>query len=302
MARTSYEALPRAVRAAVDALLGSAVVRAATQPGGWSPGAAARVVCADGTRAFVKAVSSEPNAQTPDMHRREAVVTAALPASLGSPRLVGAYDDGTWVALVLDDVEGRRPVLPADLPAVLAALDRLAGMAAPVGLASAADALEGDFGGWEVLSEAPAAQLTPWQRRHLPALLALEARWPAAATGDRLLHLDLRTDNMLLRPDGSVALVDWPWAAAGAPVFDLVGMLPSAVLDGAGDPDRLLLSTVTGRSADPEDVTCLVAAFTGRMVEHAQRHALPGLVGLREFQAAQGRVAEDWLRARTGWT
>jgi len=123
-----------------------------------------------------------------------------------------------------------------------------------------------------------------------------------AASGDRLLHLDLRTDNMLLRPDGSVALVDWPWAAAGAPVFDLVGMLPSAVLDGAGDPDRLLLSTGTGRCAAPEDVTCLVAAFAGRMVEHGQRPAPPGLRGIREFQQAQGRVAEDWLRARTGWS
>jgi len=147
VARTAYEALPQAVRDAVDGLLGSAVVRASTQPGGWSPGAAARVVCADGTRAFVKAVSAESNAESPELHRREAVVTADLPAALGSPRLIGCWDDGTWVALVLEDVEGRQPVLPDDLPAVLAALDRLAGVAAPVGLASAAVALEGDFGG-----------------------------------------------------------------------------------------------------------------------------------------------------------
>jgi hypothetical protein len=39
--------------------LGSRVVSAVTQPGGFSPGAAARLVLADGRRAFAKAVAMQ---------------------------------------------------------------------------------------------------------------------------------------------------------------------------------------------------------------------------------------------------
>src|SRR4051794_40969622 len=110
--RLPYEALPERVRGWVDERLGSRVVGAETQVGGFSPGVAARVVCADATRAFVKAVSSEANSESPDMHRREAKITAALPEAAPAPRLLASYDDGTWVALLLQDVEGRHPHLP----------------------------------------------------------------------------------------------------------------------------------------------------------------------------------------------
>lgn len=300
MPRPAYEELPPAVRSAVEDVLGCPVVEAQSQVGGWSPGVAARVVGADGGRAFVKAVSSDVDPFTPEMHRREAVVTGQLPAALGSPRLIGSYDDGTWVALVLEDVEGRTPELPQDLAAVLAALDRLADVAAPAGLTPVAEALTGDFGGWRRLAEG-GADLDPWAAQHLDDLVALEDAWPRAASGDRLLHLDVRTDNMLLRDDGTVVLVDWPWAAAGAPLLDVVCLLPSAVLCGATDPERLLAQTAAGRAADPDAVTSLVAAFTGRMEEHARRPAPPALPGIREFQAAQATTARQWLQERTGW-
>jgi aminoglycoside phosphotransferase (APT) family kinase protein len=289
MTRPAYEQLPAAVRAAVDRVLGSPVAQARSQTGGWSPGVAARVVAADGRRAFVKAVSGEVNAFSSGMHRREAVVAAQLPVALGSPRLLGSYDDGDWVALVLEDVEGREPVLPEDLPAVLAAVDRLAEVPAPEGLRPAADELGDDFGGWRRLAES-GTRLDEWAGEHLDQLVALEDPWPAATAGDRLVHLDLRTDNMLLRPDGTVALVDWPWAAASHPVLDVVCLLPSVLLQGAQDPDALLRSTTAGRQADPDQVTCLVAAFAGRMEEHARRPAPGDMPAVRAFQAAQAGV------------
>lgn len=302
MPRPAYDTLPASVRAAVDGVLGSPVVHARTQAGGWSPGVAARVRCADGTAGFVKAVSAEVDPFTPGLHRREAEVVRALPAAVGSPRLLGGYDDGTWVALVLEDVEGMAPVLPRDLPAVLRALDRLAAVAAPEGLRPADEELAGDFGGWARLAAAGADRLTDWQQRHLDRLVELESRWPQACAGDRLLHLDVRTDNVLLRADGEAVLVDWPWAAAGDPVLDVVAFLPSAVLSGGGDPERLLQRTSAGRRADRDVVTCLVAAFCGRVEEHARRPPPPALPGVRAFQAAQGVAAGAWLRQRTGWT
>ena len=297
MGRPAYERLPAEVRAFVEQVLGSPVVTAEDQAGGWSPGVAARVRGGDGSRAFVKAVSSQVDSFTPGMHRREAVVTARLPRSLGSPALLASYDREPWVALVLEDVEGREPVLPDDLPAVLAALERLALVAAPEGLVPAAEELAGDFGGWRRLAEA-GRPVDAWADAHLDRLVDLEDGWPEAAAGDRLLHLDLRTDNMLLAADGEVALVDWPWAAAGHPVLDLVGFLQSAVLSGAPDPEQLLLSTAVGRASDPDRVTCLVAAVAGRMEEHVRRPPPPALPGLRAFQAAQARVSRDWLQQR----
>ncbi len=48
--RAPYAAMPAHVRAWVDRTLGSPVVETADQVGGFSPGCATRVRCADGTR------------------------------------------------------------------------------------------------------------------------------------------------------------------------------------------------------------------------------------------------------------
>ena len=69
--RLTYDAVPAAVRAWVEEQLGSPVVATAEQVGGMSPGCATRLTCADGTRAFVKAVGAELNPDTPGLFRRE---------------------------------------------------------------------------------------------------------------------------------------------------------------------------------------------------------------------------------------
>ncbi|MDT7572389.1 MAG: hypothetical protein QOE05_2563 [Actinomycetota bacterium] len=304
MARPPYDALPVGVRAWADGVLESPVCSWSSESGGFSPGVAARVSCADGTRAFLKAVSADVNPVSPEMHRTEAKVTAALPIELGSPRLIASYDDGTWVALLLEQVDGRRPHTPwrpAELAAALRALDRLSEVPALPGLPTAEGVLGEEFTGWRQMLAAPPDDLVPWQVAHLDELAALEAGWVEAGAGDRLLHLDARGDNMLVRPDGEIVLVDWPWAAAGDPVLDLIGFLPSAMLDGIDDPEAVLQASAAGRAASPEAVTSLLAAFLG-MMEWARRcPPPPGIETVRAFQAAQARVAGDWLLRRTGW-
>ncbi len=146
------------MRAGVGDVLGAPVVRADSQAGGFSPGSADRVVTATGRRAFVKAVGPEPNAHSPQLHRREGRISAALPPSLPVPRLLGTVDDGGWVALVLEEVDGHQPALPwrpADVAAVLDALAALAAGATPCpvpDLPAAADALREDFAGFERLA------------------------------------------------------------------------------------------------------------------------------------------------------
>ena len=304
MPRPPYDALPESIRAWADGLLGSPVVSFGSESGGFSPGVAARLRCCDGTRAFLKAVSSEANPRTPDMHRTEAAVTARLPSSLGCPRLLGSYDDGTWVALLLEEVDGRSPTVPwqpDELAAALRALDRLAEVPALPGLPTVLDVLGDELTGWRSLAADPPADLAPWQLAHLDELVAYESAWPEAAAGEQLVHLDARGDNMLIRADGEVVLVDWPWAAAGNPLFDTVGFVPSAMLDGATDPQAVLLATAAGRAAEPEAVTSLLAAFTGLMEWARRQPPPPGLDTVRAFQTAQARTSGQWLLERTGW-
>jgi hypothetical protein len=128
--RLPYEGVPARVRAWVEETLGSAVVATAEQVGGMSPGCATRLTCADGTRAFVKAVGVERNPDTPGLFRREIAVLTALGRHELWARLLASWDDGDWVALLIEDVEGTHPDFTddTDLDAVLAATDRLTGV------------------------------------------------------------------------------------------------------------------------------------------------------------------------------
>jgi len=100
---------------------------------------------------------------------------------------------------------------------------------------------------------------------------------------------------------GDVVFVDWPHAAVGSPVFDVVAWAPSVVLEGGPPPEELLARHVAPVTVDPDVVTVLLAAVAGFFVERSFRPPPPGLPTIRAFQAAQGGVALEWLRRRTGW-
>jgi hypothetical protein len=75
------------VRTKIERACGAPVVQAATAPGGFSPGLAARIVCADGRRWFVKAASGQVNPDTPRLHRQEARILGDLDPLIRSGRL-----------------------------------------------------------------------------------------------------------------------------------------------------------------------------------------------------------------------
>jgi aminoglycoside phosphotransferase (APT) family kinase protein len=275
-------------------------------PGGFSPGATS-VLEWPGRTIFVKAVGPELNPESPGMHRREAVVSAALPQSPRVPRYLGCYDDGAWVALAFEAVDGRPPRHPWVVAEFDAVMDALSAMhaeltpsptSAPGTLAAYAAHL---FGGWKALaSHAVPAALDGWAARHLDRLAELESGWPEACAGSTLVHGDIRSDNVLLA-GARVVFVDWPHAAVGNPAFDAVAWAPSVVLEGGPAPEELLSRHRPSQRADPESVTVLLAAITGFFVAGSFKPPPPGLPTLRAFQASQGAVALDWLRRRTGW-
>lgn len=310
-ARIPWSELPERIRAEVERRLGSPVVTARTQDGGFSPGVAARLTLADGGRAFVKAVSPERNAITPSVYRREARIVAAIPTEAPVPRLLWTLDDDSdgWVVLAFEDVDGRQPTLPwraNELDLVLAAMAALAADLTPSPLrpplvADAAEAFgAADDLSWASLVAAPNPALDEWSARHLQRLAALEASAGEAARGDTLQHFDIRADNLLISADG-VRIVDWPHAHIGQPWLDLIWFAPSVTMQGGPLPEDLVRRYPPARDADAGALDAVVAAVAAYFTAGSLLPPLPGLPTLRAFQAAQAEVARAWVAARTGW-
>ncbi|GLY17226.1 hypothetical protein Kisp01_42410 [Kineosporia sp. NBRC 101677] len=296
--------LPAHVRDEVAAWFGTPVVGEQSQPGGFSPGVASRLQLADGRRVFVKVVGTSRNPDAPHFHRREAQVLDYLPTSVQAPRLLNFYDDGDWVALVIEDVEGRPPRLPwqaEELARVMAALERMAEdltPAPPAATRAFADVIARKLSGWREFRDCEHLVPDPWAREHLESLIALEARAPAAARGSTLLHADLRDDNLLITADGEVVVVDWPHAAVGAAWCDFLLFLPSAAAFGGVAPGSAWAQFGPARAAAPDDVNAVLAAVTGFFLHQASLPAPQNLPTLRAFQRAQGHAALGWLRER----
>jgi len=305
--RVAWEDVPAPVRSAIEDECGSPVATARTQPGGFSPGVAARVVCADQARYFIKAASGEVNPDTPRLHRQEGEILAALDPLIAArhlpiPRLRAVVERDPWLALILEDVEGRHPAEPwqaGDLARVVAAIDQLGESLtpSPICVPSVGDKFGGDFTGWRTLARSPEQDgLDPWSRARLSDLAALEATWAAHAAGDTLLHADVRADNLLLARD-RVMVVDWPHACLGAPVVDLVLFAPSVAMQDGPEPAGLLALSSLNRDVDPQSLAAVVCAVAGYFTHRGLQPPPPGLPTVRAFQAAQGVVARRWLAA-----
>lgn len=301
-----WEDVPGDVRAAMEERMGAPVVDAVTQPYGFSPGVAARLRLADGRRVFVKAVSEAANPDTPEIHRREARVLAALPPHAPAPRLLWTYDGQGWVALGLEDIEGRHPQEPwtrDDLDLVLRCLRTMRADLTPAPFVTeegAPDWFRTTVNGWQLAHARGEQRLDPWALRYLERLARLESRAPAAAAGDTLLHCDMRADNLLIAGD-RVYVLDWPWARAGAWWIDAAGMAPSVAMQGGPAPAEFLAGLDVG-AVPAEALDAAVCTIAGYFVVRALEPPPPGLPTVRAFQAAQGRVALAWLRERTGWS
>jgi hypothetical protein len=294
--RLPYEKLPARLQAWVDRSLGSTVVSAATQRGGFSPGVAARLVTGSGRRAFIKAVGSELNPKTPDLFRNEIAAMQGLAAhSLPyTPFLYDVYDDGDWVALLLEDIEGYMPPHPwhpHDAARVLDALEDLTEALQPSPWPDAPVAAvrsEEFLSRWDnVIADGLAVPAWVSGRESELAELA-RTGLAALAKGDGLSHWDLRADNILLT-ETRVVFVDWAHAALAASWADTVILYA----DMRGSVDLPELPDDTG-------TTGFLAGLAGGLWWGSSQPAQPGLPTMRSWQRETALVHLDWLHERLG--
>jgi hypothetical protein len=300
--RIVWADLPADVRRGVETILGGPVLRTISQAGGFSPGTADRVLTERGRWAFVKAVSSDQNPDSPQMLRREADIVERLGSRPWLAPYVGRYDDGHWVALVLDDVVGTTPPVPwraDDIETALRMLARVATDLTPTPLShlpTVVGEVAGLFGGWKRLREDPPPHLDPWIAQHLDDLVRCVAETVPRLGGSTVVHLDVRADNLLIRPDGSMVLVDWPWAAIGPDWLDRFELILNIDFTGGHD-----VEVITDRHlghVPPELITGTLAGFCAFFTDEGRRPDPAGLPTVRAFQRAQAATTLAWLKRR----
>jgi aminoglycoside phosphotransferase (APT) family kinase protein len=312
--RLDWQVIPAQVRKAVEERLGSPIVSVVSQPKGFSPGIAARLLTADNQRIFVKAAGPEPNPEVASIHRREAQIAALLPPTAPVPRLLWSYDDKDntgWIVLAFEAIDGQHPTQPWLLPELTRVLDALVAMTntltpspLPLGIVpTASGKFATDLCGWQRLQQTQPAyldQLDAWSSRHLATLAKIEATASTAVVGNTLLHLDIREDNLLLTSD-AVWVVDWPHACVGAAWVDVVCFAPSVTMQGGPPPEHIIAHHPASRQADFDAMTAAIVSLAGYFTHRALQPPPPGLPTLRQFQAAQGAVARNWVAQRLGW-
>ncbi len=262
--------------------------RRADERRGTSDTAARWIVANAEASAFVKIGATALTAEwTRDEHRNYRSI-----AGWFMPRVLGFDDDGTRPALALEDLSAASwppPWTDECVEAVLQALSAVHRTAPPEHLLGR----EVDPGpNWREVAEDPVPFLTlglctpAWLEANLPALISAAAEAPVS--GDSLVHLDVRSDNLCFR-DGRAVLLDWNHAAVANANVDIAFWLPSLHAEGGPAPEEVL-------SSSPG----LAAWVAGFFCSRAGGDPIPEAPRVRPLQIQQARTALPWAARALG--
>jgi hypothetical protein len=270
----------------IERAVGSRPVRYEPRPGGYSTADRFAVTLADGRRVFVKSADA---ANLADWVRREHEVYASLSGSF-IPALAGWDDDGVRPVLAIDDLSDADWTPrwdPARVEAVLGALHELGDAAPPPNTRTVRETFPDLWGRWQIVESDPEPFLSlgvrdrDWLEGALPAILA--AAESAPVEGDRVCHLDVRSDNLCFVGERTV-LVDWNWTSLANPAVDVAAWLPSLRVEGGPQPWEVL--------HDAGPLAAFVAGVWAAVAGLPPPETAPMV---RDVQRRQLAVALDWI-------
>jgi hypothetical protein len=285
-----WDQVPPPIHRWAESLVGP-VVEATSCEGGMSPGCVVVLRGRDDAM-FLKAVGSELNPRTPKLYRHEAEVLPLLPQVSYRPALRGVFDDGGWVALALEPIDGQHPDLtkPGHRRAVCATLARqsaeLSALRPPI--ATLAD-LAADW--LKVWSDERTAELQPdWLRVRRTHFGPRVARLPDRLPPHQLVHWDARDDNLLIRPDGSVVIFDWGMSRLGPQWADLfvLALRNAAVPDFDDEVEQI--PDLIGHGPNPDLIDDFLLLFGTRlafMSKYRPEKRIPAMTAFRKQQSEQ---------------
>jgi hypothetical protein len=312
--RPAFAALPCSVQAAIGSAAGSAVdVAFPPVTTGFTGAYAGLLALSDGRRVFAKAAGPMAPFALQAIPR-EAGILRLLGGRATAPLVVGAVSVDGWQVVVLEAIDGHLPGMPwteGDADAAHDACLELATLA-PADVADLTDTtMAADVGGDraalacldELASSARSwpdgiPPLPPGPARELARLGGLATQ---ALVGDRLVHCDLRPDNMLVTPSGQARLLDWNWVTRGPVWCDWVGLLPLMAHHGL-DVDRMAARSPLLDGVDAEAVDAFLAILVGYLVDACVQPTVPGsLSAVRAHQRHLATTFTAMLAGRRGW-
>ena len=122
-----------------------------------------------------------------------------------------------------------------------------------------------------------------------------EAAKQRTSSGDALLHTDIRSDNVLLTPDGGTVFLDWGWTCNGAPWLDLLLFALWVNTEGGADAEPLVRGHPLTREVPPGSIDAIMLAAAGNYWWLSLRSASPGA---RDHQRRHALAIVRWLRRR----
>ena len=277
------------LRHRLERLLQARVTRLSKVAAGYTAAARRIVHLEDGRTMFLKAATDE---MTSDFLRAEYRIYDQVHEAF-MPKVI-AYDDGVLPILLLEDLSTAQwppPWRSDHIETALTAVARVhaLGPDVPRFLDLHGDLTEAC---WKNVERDPEPFLKldlvseDWLERSLCVLV--EAQCSVDLSGESLLHLDLRSDNMCFRTSGDVILIDWNYACLGNPDVDLGFWLPSLKAEGGPEPGEVMKGA--------GGVAALVCGY------FASRAGLPPIphAPVRELQKQQAEAALPWLTNELG--
>jgi hypothetical protein len=271
MSRRAWGGLPEGVREAIERRCGG-IDEVVDAPTGTTCEFAGTVVVGPAAKLFCKA--TRVDGRQAWMLRNELRVNSLLPVG-AAPRVLWELTAGEWLVVAFEHVEGRHADFSqgsSDLGAIAAALD-LIGACGMTG---------------------SAVRLQP-----------IEDRWSSVAVDDAgtfagptLLHTDPAASNLLVKPDGSVGIVDWGWPARGAPWIDAALVVVHLIRHGhhPAEAERWAATTHGWPAARPDRLDALAATLYRLRARQAEADSAPH----RSLAAAAARTWLDHRRRHAG--
>ena len=303
--------LPRDLRGRIESRLRSEVRVATIAWGGYTPSATFRLALTDCREVFCKAVST---AHAPRLRAsffaERGYLRMASPISAFAPPFLGDAEADDWWAMLFTYIDDALPIPPWDgkISAVLARLGELHSVTPAAGLNVPPFAVRHL---WRDLFSAPsgiaglaslfadAAVAEHWLLRHRDTIVAVETAAATFRWQPGLMHLDLRSDNILYSQSRGVLFVDWPYLSVGPRIVDVGFLLPSLHAEGGPAPARgiELYEQITGMKFSDDEIAAAAVLVAGFFAAHAHLAYVPETPRLRLLQRVQLYPALQWMCA-----